>query len=54
MMAFVLGLKEESKSLCRRKMEDDNVELTALSILYSSKTDPILVSVSAMPEDAAF
>lgn len=53
MMAFVPGLKEP-KSLCRRKMEENNIELTALSILWTSMINPILVNVSTRPGEAAF
>lgn len=54
MMAFVLGLKENAKSLSGRKMEDDNVELTALCILWTSKIDPIWGNVSTRFGEAAF
>lgn len=53
-MAFVLGLKEELKSLCRRMMEENNIEITSLSILWTSVINPILVNVSTMPGEAAF
>ena len=43
-MTFFLSVKEP-KSLRRRKMEDGNVELTALSILWTIKIDPILLNV---------
>lgn len=53
-MAFFLSVKEEPKSLCRGKMEGDDVELTALSILWTIKIDPILVNVSTVLGEAAF
>lgn len=53
MMEFVMGLKE-AKPLCRRKMENDNVKVTALSILWTSKIDFILETVSTMPGDTTF
>lgn len=43
-MTFFLSVKEP-KSLRGRKMADDNVELTAVSILWTIKIDPILVNV---------
>ena len=53
MMTFFLSVKEP-KSFCRRKMEDGNVDLTALFILWTIKIDPILVNASTMPGKAAF
>ena len=53
MMTFFLSVKEP-KCLCRRKMKDDNVDLTALSILWKIKIDPILVNASTIPGKAAF
>ena len=35
-------------------MKDDNVDLTALSILWKIKIDPILVNASTIPGKAAF
>ena len=35
-------------------MEDGNVDLTALFILWTIKIDPILVNASTMPGKAGF